>query len=311
MKHSPLNEEKTRREATPNATRMSVSDKEIRCELPYRLAFEDLAYIGIVLFETWHVRAHYHDHFELCYVDEGKGWFIVDELLYEVSKGDLFLTKPGESHHGAASGDCPFRLYYFGFHLEQMRSLEIGYYNIGSQRVAHDREGLVKRNCDAIFEEIRQNRAYSKQMVQGLFMQTLVSVLRHYENRIDASAKDPLTLPDPIKQVLIRLHTETSCRHDMDELAGTVNFSRSHLDREFKRYMGVSLGKYIRSLGIDRAKHCLRDTSESITSIAEKLGFESIHKFSLFFKRHTGMSPHDYRKRLLSPHPPSPDDEKV
>ncbi|MCJ8014735.1 AraC family ligand binding domain-containing protein [Paenibacillus sp. KQZ6P-2] len=83
---------------TPKDARLLESDKEIRFDLPYETEFENLSYIGVVLHETWRVSNHNHEHFELCYVESGQGWFTIDGSFYTVSQGDLFITKPGERH---------------------------------------------------------------------------------------------------------------------------------------------------------------------------------------------------------------------
>lgn len=61
--------------------------------------------------------------------------------------------------------------------------------------------------------------------------------------------------------------------------------------------MGVSLGQYLRSLRVDWARLYLRETSDSVSSVAERLHFSSIHTFSIFFKRHTGIAPQEYRRQ--------------
>ncbi len=296
MKTSPINDGKPYKHATPSASHTMETDSEIRIELPFHYIFENLTYIGVLLQEIWHVAPHYHDHFELCYVDEGRGWFSIDEYLYEVSAGDLFLTKPGEGHQGAAAGDQPYRLYYMGFKLVELRSMEADFYKIGIHRTARDEKGQIKMICDGIFAEIRDNLPNSQQMVQGLFMQMLVTVLRAFETKRNSVDKRPLTLPPVIRQVLAVLNTKEGFQTDVEELARSVSLSRSHLDRVFKQFIGISAGKYIRQLTIDRAKHYLRETSESVTDISAHLNFESIHHFSIFFKRHTEMSPQEYRK---------------
>lgn len=293
-----LNSKEIRKDTTPDHSRTVQTDSEIRIELPFHRVFDNLAYIGLLVEETWHVSSHFHDHFELCYVEEGHGWFAVDEYLYEVSSGDLFLTKSGEGHQGAAAGDSPYRLYYLGFKLEEMRSMEADFYHIGIHRVAKDDQGLVKAVCDAIFAEIRLGCKHSHQMVQGLFMQLLVSVLRTFQAKVDSTERAPITLAPSIRQVLDLLNTNEGYQMDAEKLAKSVNISRSHLDREFKRYMGISTGKYIRLFTIDRAKFYLRETSDSITAISNNLNFESIHHFSIFFKRHTGTAPQEYRKQV-------------
>jgi len=281
----------------PQVPGIMDTEAEIRYDLPFDVRLGNLAYIGIVRHETWFVGHHIHSHFELCYVEEGQGYFTIEDAYYEVREGDLFLTKPGEMHQGAAKGDSPFRLYYLGFQLEQLRSLEVAYYNIGMNRAENDREGTVKRISDAIFAELRSKGPFSKQMTEGLLMQMLVAVLRIYQGGGPGIAEPPKRLSSSLIQLLNQLHEDIRANHDVEELARSLHMSRSHLAREFKRQMGVTLGSYIRSLCIDKAKHSLRESDDTVSAIADRLRFTSIHTFSIFFKRHVGISPQEYRNQ--------------
>ena len=73
----------------PSLSGIDRWDQEICINLPFALVFESLTYVGVVHRETWQVRPHYHDHFELCYVDEGEGWFAIDDVVSAVKQGDL------------------------------------------------------------------------------------------------------------------------------------------------------------------------------------------------------------------------------
>ena len=285
---------------TPSTTKIVEADQETRIELPFALVFESLAYIGVVLREAWHVRPHYHEHFELCYVNEGQGWFAIEDFSYRVKQGDLFLTKPGEVHQGATAGNLPFRLSYLGFQLDKISTLELDYYQLGSQRVIPDQEGIIKGIFEAIFDELQGERKHRLEIVQGLFLQLLVRLLRTYEYSMLVKNSVSVVFSPLLRQVLYHVHTEIGNGHGIEELALRLHVSRSHLTREFKRAMGISLGYYLRALCLDWAKLYLRETSDTISSIAERLHFSSIHTFSIFFKRHTGLSPQEYRRQASS-----------
>jgi AraC-like DNA-binding protein len=67
-------------------------------------------------------------------------------------------------HQGGAAGNEPFTLYYFGFTLSQMSTLEIDYYNIGNRRVVADSEQKIKTLHDCILKEIAESHSYNRKL---------------------------------------------------------------------------------------------------------------------------------------------------
>jgi len=56
------------------------------------------------------------------------------------------------------------------------------------------------------------------------------------------------------------------------------------------------LSQRFQKLKIEHAKILLRESEKNITEISEMLGFQTIHYFSRFFKKHTGGCPREYAK---------------
>ncbi|WP_308638393.1 AraC family transcriptional regulator [Paenibacillus silvisoli] len=278
------------------------SDRELRYDMESMLWRGNLNYIGIVLHESWRVENHSHDHFELCYVAAGSGWFSIDGSFFRVNKGDLFLTKPGERHQGAASGDAAFQLYFLGFNLDKLSGLEYDFYQLDMNRAKKDELQIVKQAGDRIMHELRSARPRGEEMVTGVMVQLLVSVLRIFQSdqqeaEVEEQPERPLS---NMLDVLDYLHTEVHAGHTIELIAEKFHLSRTHLAREFKRHIGIPLGEYVRNQCLDKAKHALKETNDTVSSIGEKLRFPSIHAFSLFFKRHTGLSPQAFRTLALA-----------
>ena len=61
--------------------------------------------------------------------------------------------------------------------------------------------------------------------------------------------------------------------------------------------MGITLSRYIRNQKIDVACSMLRHLDESSLSIANYLGFSSQSHFIQVFKKTTGMTPEEYRRK--------------
>ena len=76
-----------------------------------------------------------------------------------------------------------------------------------------------------------------------------------------------------------------------------MGLSEVHIRRIFKNSVSCSPVAYINYLKIEKAKNLLRSSNYSVTEIAESVGINDPYYFSRFFKKSTGMTPTDYRRK--------------
>jgi transcriptional regulator GlxA family with amidase domain len=79
------------------------------------------------------------------------------------------------------------------------------------------------------------------------------------------------------------------------QLAAALGISASHLRARFRVSCGVSIGRHLRSLRLEKACGLLRLSQHRVTEIAEQCGFSSIYSFSRAFHSAYGRSPLGYR----------------
>lgn len=83
-----------------------------------------------------------------------------------------------------------------------------------------------------------------------------------------------------------------------DALVRKIGMSSRNFSRRFKDATGETPLSYLQNIRIERAKRLLEDTQLAIQNIAEQTGYADLIFFRNLFKRNTGMSPTDYRKRF-------------
>ena len=72
--------------------------------------------------------------------------------------------------------------------------------------------------------------------------------------------------------------------------------SRAYLFKKFQKELGISIGAYITECRLREAKSLLRYTDKPLGEISSYLCFSSQSHFQNTFKKHTGVTPNDYRK---------------
>lgn len=83
-----------------------------------------------------------------------------------------------------------------------------------------------------------------------------------------------------------------------DDLAALVDMSPRTLVRRFKQATGVLPGAYLQQLRIAAARELLEGSTQSIQAIATRVGYDDQAHFRALFKRVTGVTPADYRRRF-------------
>lgn len=108
-----------------------------------------------------------------------------------------------------------------------------------------------------------------------------------------------LGLRDPaIARALSVLHAEPALPWTIERLARKINLSRATLTRRFTVLVGEPPLAYLTRWRMDLAARQLRDTSDSVSMVARRVGYTSEFAFSRAFSRLRGTPPSRYRSAI-------------
>ena len=103
--------------------------------------------------------------------------------------------------------------------------------------------------------------------------------------------------PKVLRHAIERLRSDSDADVSLAALAADAGLSRFHFCRAFKESTGLSPHAWLRQFRLEQAMNTLRDTDDSVASIAAALGYSSQTAFAAAFKKLTNETPSDWRRR--------------
>lgn len=238
----------------------------------------------------WDNRVRKNSYVLLQYTISGKGSFQTPDHTYPQQAGDLFLVQvPGDSQYSLPddsecwdvlylefSSECLPLLYHIhqscgpAFHLEASSTLP---------------DQMKQLYADAISNQLASVFDNSKAAYAFLLD------LADYALEHPALSSPRVTLA---KNYLDSNYYNTDL--NLDEVADAVGLSKYHLCREFNHLYGISPGKYLANLRLQ--KSCallLQSRQHTIAEIASMVGFSNDNYFCKVFRKAFGTTPTQYR----------------
>ena len=253
---------------------------------------------------------HFHNHLEIgiCYSDSG-----IMEIKGEsvpFTAGDVtFLPRYLPHTTYSSPGEASLWSYIF-FSPEELfqHSFKSAYSNFepnlwalkgGNCILNKAQHSKVYTLATSIVEEMKQQKPYYQESAYGLLLSLYIELLRiHSSNQplADPDAEHSLKGDFVIAPALEYITTNYMTPMTIDFLAELCHLSTTHFRRKFHEMMGTAPLDFLSSTRIEEACKQLKSTENSILSISEQAGFQSISSFNRCFSKLMGASPKEWRK---------------
>lgn len=84
----------------------------------------------------------------------------------------------------------------------------------------------------------------------------------------------------------------------LQDIAEKIFLSPRYLNSIFKEETGMTIFDYITQIRMEKAKILINSNNHKIQDIAERVGYNNVQSFIKFFKKYSGMTPTDYRRKV-------------
>lgn len=111
------------------------------------------------------------------------------------------------------------------------------------------------------------------------------SIIKEYSNKYSPC----------VKETIEYIHQNYDKNININNICSSINMSKSYLCSIFKKETGNSIITCLNLYRIEKSKHLLKNTSNSVLHIALSIGYQSQSYFCRIFKKYVGISPMEYR----------------
>ncbi|MBE6577382.1 MAG: AraC family transcriptional regulator [Ruminococcaceae bacterium] len=237
------------------------------------------------------VNQHYHNLFEIYYLEEGTCHYFVDNNTYAVEAGDVVLIPEGVIHKTVyRDSDAKRRLIYcthFYIPPAVIRYLPTMIYVYRNKRVTKEIMAIL----DAIEREYCSPDEFSESSILSYMHMLFFLLARNRDTEAPRSSGNVYTT-----QTIAYIKENYKYDMTLSDLAARCAVTPEHLSRIFKRDTGFGISEYVSMIRLQQAQMLLRtDSKLSVAEVSERCGFSDSNYFSKRFKEMYGMSPLRFR----------------
>lgn len=136
---------------------------------------------------------------------------------------------------------------------------------------------------------------YCDHTCSGLVYDYLIEFHRLMDANANSTRSRQISM---ILPVLRFMHDNFRSDISMTQLSEIIGVTPQHFCRVFGKSVGVRPNEFLTRIRIDEAKRLLTERDVSVSEAAEKSGFRDAGYFSTVFRKHEGMSPAQYKKKM-------------
>ena len=241
---------------------------------------------------------HTHNYFEVEFVISGKGKQILNGVEFEMRAGNFCLVTTTDFHEHYFSENTEIINVSFDPSLltqDVIRKLTSGIENKNYYLTCKDYDKFYAL-MHVLLSEYESTAEWRNSAILNVLNYIIIYFLRKLE--LSETKKTDLSeIADAI--TYLNVHFQES--PTLKEVADYIHYNPSYFSQVFKKHTGVKYINYLNNLKINQAKRLLAGSDDSIINIGYMCGFNSTANFFLEFKKSTGISPYQYRKKGLTP----------
>ena len=248
--------------------------------------------------------AHWHEHLEILSVTDGRITASINDISYELGRGDVFLVNSNDIHYTYTRGEAKYYLLQIPpVHLERVTA---NWKFLGFQEFFPGENNTTSLSF-RLAEIFREIAGLYEEKTKGYHLLVLSAVYRllfllYTEGMPSEDSTDGghRTVRDLERMKLCMEFVREHYRENISlaDAAGLLSVTPEHFCRLFRKYTGQTFLAYVNQIRMDHFYHQLVEGEESITFLLDKNGISNYKGFLRKFRENYGSAPKEVRAQV-------------
>ena len=259
-----------------------------------------LGYYYRIRMPGYRFKGERHQAFELTYVDTGTLYTVVDDVTYRLDEKELILYGPGQHHSQYTMENQSVSYVTILFEMTNLApDMDSSWYEVLINKVFPYTKRIYAQ-MKALVQDSATATPYRDTLMHCLLTETIIRLLQsEYIQPEPAMGLARQNYQDELfNRVVAYIESKIYETLTVADVCQAFSLSRSSLQLLFHNNVEQSPKKFISEMKLKRSCEMLRENKYTVSEIAMKLGYGSIHYFSNAFKQKYQISPSEYAKRI-------------
>lgn len=244
---------------------------------------------------------HRHNSYVLVFFTKGSGTHEIDFDVFAIQSGSMFFLQPGQMHHWHLSDDVEgFVIFYsqemYNLYFGQKTIADYPFYSSVDNKPemvfsASELKAILPY-FESLIVETQSNQLLKQDKIMNLLDIIHIEIARKYS---ETHLYEAHSYNVKIKMFETVLENNFRIEKAPSFYASQLAITLKHLNRICNEMLQKTTTEVITDRIILEAKRMLMDKKFTVNEIATRLGFDDYSYFTRLFKKHTRMTPTDFR----------------
>ena len=245
------------------------------------------------------LQIHIHECCEIFLCIEGGKTFLIDDRVYDMKSGDLFIINQFEAHKVTPDRDGRFSRYIMHVHPTFLYSVSKDGVNLADcfyNKADVNRISLSEAETQKLillFRSLGKEYGYGDELYKKIRATEILLTVNGLF-RTHSEGEGQIQKHKAVQLAIDYINSNYSENLTLDMIARNSYMSVNQLGRLFNKYCSTTVTKYLISKRITEAKKLLAE-GRSVTDTAFMCGFNDYANFIKSFKKAVGVPPGKYK----------------